>query len=169
MAAIFLDIADGALRLTLDVMLQVEGHSIVEKDEELLITDSVNRALQAVHTTAVLVLVPVSQVPDAIIAMQQGVQDYALLPLQPGEIPLKVERILARSSRGQRLDDSDHDPEALLLARVEKEHIFRVLRLCKGNQLQAARRLGIGRNTLWRKLKRYTAESETSPDEDQMV
>lgn len=169
MAAICLDIADGALRLTLDVMLQVEGHSIVEKDEELLITDSVNRALQAVHTTAVLVLVPVSQVPDAIIAMQQGVQDYALLPLQPGEIPLKVERILERSSRGQHLDDSDHDPEALLLARVEKEHIFRVLRLCKGNQLQAARRLGIGRNTLWRKLKRYTAESETSPDEDQMV
>jgi two-component system response regulator HydG len=34
------------------------------------------------------------------------------------------------------------------------EHIQRVLRVCKHNQAKAARILGIGRNTLWRKLKR---------------
>jgi propionate catabolism operon transcriptional regulator len=36
--------------------------------------------------------------------------------------------------------------------RDERRHIERVLRECGGNQSEAARRLGIGRTTLWRKL-----------------
>jgi two-component system response regulator HydG len=43
------------------------------------------------------------------------------------------------------------------LAEVEREHILRVLDACGGNQLEAARQLGIGRNTLWRKLRVYAA------------
>lgn len=39
------------------------------------------------------------------------------------------------------------------LAEVEREHIERVLDACGGSQSQAARVLGIGRNTLWRKLR----------------
>lgn len=38
------------------------------------------------------------------------------------------------------------------LAEVEREHILRMLEACGGSQLQAARVLGIGRNTLWRKI-----------------
>ncbi len=41
------------------------------------------------------------------------------------------------------------------LAEVEREHVLRVLQACKGSQTQAALALGIGRNTLWRKLQRY--------------
>jgi len=41
------------------------------------------------------------------------------------------------------------------LAEVERAHILRMLDACGGNQLEAARRLGIGRNTLWRKLRAY--------------
>jgi propionate catabolism operon transcriptional regulator len=44
--------------------------------------------------------------------------------------------------------------------REERAHIARVLRECGGNQSEAARRLGIGRTTLWRKLR---DESETPP------
>jgi propionate catabolism operon transcriptional regulator len=36
----------------------------------------------------------------------------------------------------------------------ELEHIRRVLKECNGNQVAACKRLGIGRTTLWRKLKR---------------
>ncbi len=43
------------------------------------------------------------------------------------------------------------DPE-LTLAMVERMHIERVLAACGGNQSEAARRLGIGRNTLARKI-----------------
>jgi two-component system response regulator HydG len=41
------------------------------------------------------------------------------------------------------------------LAEVEQEHILSVLRACRGVQSDAARVLGIGRNTLWRKLRGY--------------
>ncbi|MFV8755499.1 sigma 54-interacting transcriptional regulator [Nannocystaceae bacterium ST9] len=44
------------------------------------------------------------------------------------------------------------DPE-LSLATVERLHVERVLAACGGNQSEAARRLGIGRNTLARKLE----------------
>ena len=40
------------------------------------------------------------------------------------------------------------------LAEVEREHIQRVLIACDNNQVDAARVLGIGRSTLWRKLSR---------------
>jgi len=36
---------------------------------------------------------------------------------------------------------------------VEQEHIRRVLDYCGGNRSEAARLLGIGRNTLLRKLR----------------
>ena len=42
------------------------------------------------------------------------------------------------------------------LADVEHEHILRVLEACGGSQVEAARVLGIGRNTLWRKLRGYS-------------
>ncbi|MDP2340187.1 MAG: sigma-54-dependent Fis family transcriptional regulator [Deltaproteobacteria bacterium] len=51
------------------------------------------------------------------------------------------------SSAGARAGDPDLTLEAL-----EKEHIRLVLEAVKGNQSEAARRLGIGRNTLARKL-----------------
>jgi Nif-specific regulatory protein len=43
------------------------------------------------------------------------------------------------------------DPQ-LTLAELEKLHVHAVLDACEGNQSEAARRLGIGRNTLARKL-----------------
>lgn len=41
------------------------------------------------------------------------------------------------------------------LADVEREHVLRVLDACGGIQADAARVLGIGRNTLWRKVRSY--------------
>ncbi len=40
---------------------------------------------------------------------------------------------------------------------VESDHILDVVRQCKGNRAKAARLLGVGRNTLWRKLKQIDA------------
>jgi transcriptional regulator with PAS, ATPase and Fis domain len=39
------------------------------------------------------------------------------------------------------------------LADVEREHVRRVLELCGGSQVDAARVLGVSRSTLWRKLR----------------
>ncbi|MBK8801086.1 MAG: sigma-54-dependent Fis family transcriptional regulator [Fibrobacteres bacterium] len=45
------------------------------------------------------------------------------------------------------------------LAEVEKTHILRVLDAVDGNQTEAAQILGIGRSTLWRKLRDYGLEA----------
>jgi two-component system response regulator HydG len=43
----------------------------------------------------------------------------------------------------------------LSMAAMERKHIRRVLEHCQWNRSRAARELGIGYNTLWRKMKRY--------------
>lgn len=45
----------------------------------------------------------------------------------------------------------------LSLAEAERAHVLGVLDACGGSQAEAARVLGIGRNTLWRKLRGYAA------------
>ncbi|MGA8891255.1 MAG: sigma-54 dependent transcriptional regulator [Anaeromyxobacteraceae bacterium] len=46
-------------------------------------------------------------------------------------------------------------PALETLAEVERRHVLAVLDACRGNQAEAARILGIARNTLWRKLEAY--------------
>ncbi len=41
---------------------------------------------------------------------------------------------------------------------MEKKHIMEVLAACNGKKIEAARRLGINKTTLWRKMKRYNIE-----------
>jgi two-component system response regulator HydG len=48
------------------------------------------------------------------------------------------------------------------LAEVEREHIVAVVRACGGRQAEAARILGIARNTLWRKLEEYRRQDEAA-------
>jgi two-component system response regulator HydG len=45
--------------------------------------------------------------------------------------------------------------ELLPLAEVERRHVLRVLEKAGGNRKETARILGIGTNTLWRKLRVY--------------
>ena len=42
------------------------------------------------------------------------------------------------------------------LAEIEREYVLHVLGACGGSQAEAARILGIGRNTLWRRLRRWS-------------
>jgi len=150
MARIELDLSDRIHSMTLKVMLEAEGHRIVSQDGELLVTDPVPRAAERAGELPVLVLATASQVDAAVQAMRRGVFGYIFLPFQPGEAPLMVRRAL-ESKRPARQEDE----EALIsLDEAESRHILLTLRACKNNQAKAARVLGVGRNTLWRKLKR---------------
>jgi transcriptional regulator of acetoin/glycerol metabolism len=42
---------------------------------------------------------------------------------------------------------------------AEKETILQALQAANGNQTRAARALGMGRNTLWRKMKKNGIEA----------
>ncbi|HNZ47256.1 MAG TPA: helix-turn-helix domain-containing protein [Candidatus Hydrogenedentes bacterium] len=158
MACVLLNITSVPLRITLEVMLHLEGHTLSEIAGDAAVTDSLPHAADLAGQYPVLLLVPAAQVADAVGLMRKGVHDYALLPLQPGEVPFKIERILASLSAPAHDGVIETGQELKSLAAMEEAHIRLALRHCKGNQLQAAKLLGIGRNTLWRKLRRYAAQ-----------
>ena len=54
-------------------------------------------------------------------------------------------------------------PKLKTLAEVEREHVLRVLESCGGHQGDAARVLGVGRTTLWRKLRTLGARDLVKP------
>jgi two-component system response regulator HydG len=56
---------------------------------------------------------------------------------------------------GHVLVAGDHPRELQPLEEVERRYIMRVVEACKGNKSQAARVLGIGRKTLYRRLVSY--------------
>jgi ActR/RegA family two-component response regulator len=150
MARIQLLIADAPQRMTLHAMLEAAGHSMVDSSADVVFTDSVETAVKHADASKTFVLATASSVPDAVRAMRDSrVFGYIFVPLQPGEAVLAVEQATRSAS------SSSETAEAMRpLEDVEMEHIQRVLRVCKHNQAKAARVLGIGRNTLWRKLKR---------------
>ncbi len=74
--------------------------------------------------------------------------------IEPAHLP---EEIGERGERRAGGGGAGAGGELRTLAEVEREHVERVLAACGGNQVEAARRLGIARNTLWRKLRGYTA------------
>jgi two-component system response regulator RegA len=62
----------------------------------------------------------------------------------------------------QRIEESTEEPDledTPTLARAEWEHIMRVLADCNGNVSMAARRLGIYRSSLQRRLRKYAPRS----------
>lgn len=151
MARVRLEVDDPALRLTLKAMLENEGHIVGPGDAEVCICDSALAAVAAARTTTTLLLTNAMGVAEAVAAMRKGVLGYIHFPLVPGEAALMVQRAL---SGPETLARAAATPQRL--DAVERAHIEAVLRQCKHNQAEAARVLGIGRNTLWRKLKQYS-------------
>jgi len=164
MALIGFHIEDPAIRMTLKLMLEAEGHTIVDGDRgaPLLITDDLHWAVGHVSAAeAVLVLSPAEHLSAAVQTMRQGVFGYIFLPFLPGEAGLMVQRALARSAGApSRADETTGTIRSL--ESVEAAHILDTLRRCKNNQARAARLLGIGRNTLWRKLKKIQTLDKVS-------
>lgn len=70
--------------------------------------------------------------------------------------PITFREILQRIEENSEEPDLDDTPT---LARAEWEHIMRVLADCNGNVSMAARRLGIYRSSLQRRLRKYAPRS----------
>jgi two-component system, response regulator RegA len=109
------------------------------------------RALKEIDAaTRVVVLTGYSSISTAVDAMRLGATNYVPKPAD-------VDDILAAFARGEAppLEPPEPDYRAPSLARAEWEHINRVLSDCAGNISEAARRLGIHRRSLQRKLQKY--------------
>ena len=71
--------------------------------------------------------------------------------VEPDDLPPHV-------SAGLQLGPSPALPKQITLADAERDHILQTLERFGGNHSGAAEALGIGRTTLWRKLKEYGIE-----------
>jgi two-component system, response regulator RegA len=101
----------------------------------------------------VLVLTGFGSIATAIDAVRLGATNYLPKPADADDILAAFQRGSADVSTPP---DTDHEVPSL--ARAEWEHIHRVLADCGGNISEAARRLGIHRRSLQRKLRKRAPE-----------
>jgi DNA-binding NtrC family response regulator len=163
MARVSLHINDLANRLTLKTLLEADGHSIVLSDAEVAVYDQPEPAAEAAQTTPTLLLAHGHIPESAVRAMAHGVLNLIHLPLMPGEATLLVRRVAAQSGPGSNGGGEASTVDWPTMDQVEREHILHTIQHCRSNYTRAARILGIGRNTLWRKLNRYRAEGHLPP------
>jgi two-component system response regulator RegA len=111
------------------------------------------RDLKTLHAkTSVLVLTGFGSIATAVDAIRLGATNY--LPK-----PADADDVLAAFQRGETTAEPAREKyEVPSLARAEWEHIHRVMDQCGGNVSEAARRLGIHRRSLQRKLRKLAPE-----------
>ncbi len=103
-------------------------------------------------STTVVVLTGYGSIATAVEAVRLGAAEYLTKPADVDQIVAA----LTRTAPAAALRAADPGPEQVpSLARVEWEHINRVLADCDGNISKAARLLGIHRRSLQRKLERF--------------
>lgn len=108
----------------------------------------------------VLLLTGYASIATAVEAIKRGAHDYLAKPVDADA----VVRALLDGDAGPDIDDLVDAPDAPLpLRRLEWEHIQRVLTECEGNISETARRLGMHRRTLQRKLSKHPVRER--PDE----
>lgn len=111
--------------------------------------DVVRELLAIDPTTAVVVLTGYGSIATALEAMRLGARHYMAKPADADQILAALDGAFSPGA------GSVPSAEVPSLARVEWEHIQRVLVDCGGNVSKAARLLGLHRRSLQRKLLKY--------------
>ena len=101
----------------------------------------------------ILLLTGYASIATAVEAIKRGAHDYLAKPVDADAV---LRALLDGDGPAPADDDLPDAPEApLALRRLEWEHIQRVLTECDGNISETARRLGMHRRTLQRKLSKH--------------
>ena len=113
------------------------------------------RALHRIDpATKIVVLTGYGSIATALEAVRRGATHYLTKPADVDEVIASFERSAAQQGETALAADTEthHTPS---LARVEWEHIQRVLTDCGGNITKASKKLGIHRRSLQRKLAKF--------------
>jgi DNA-binding NtrC family response regulator len=123
-------------------------------------TERFRRGLMRLSSEASDVLLKYSW-PGNVRELEHAIERAILLSedniIQPEDLPSEI----TRPATGV------VNASAMTLAEIERQHILQRLDRCRGNRSEAARQLGISRNTLARKLKSYGMEDEEVEAENQ--
>jgi two-component system response regulator RegA len=112
--------------------------------------DVVEGLREVSSSMTIIVLTGYGSIPTTISAMKKGADYYLSKPADADQILAAYEKLQAPENVA-----ADALAEVPSLARVEWEHMQRVIADCGGNISQAARALGIHRRSLQRKLSKY--------------
>ena len=123
------------------VDLRMPGESGLEVIRQLRALDS---------TLTIMMITGYGSIATALEAIKIGADHYLTKPVDVDQILSAFEAIRSTGDTLQKVQESVPS-----LARVEWEHIQRILTDCGGNISQAARLLGIHRRSLQRKLLKY--------------
>ena len=117
------------------------------------------KLLQIEQATRIIILSGFGSIPASIDAVRAGAVNFLSKPADADDI-------LSAFMRGAEpsVPDGAVAFPAPSLARNEWEHIHRVLSDCGGNISEAARRLGMHRRSLQRKLRKRAPEDPAVPD-----
>ena len=111
--------------------------------------DAIPIILARCAETRIIVLTGYGSIATAVQAVKQGAFDYLTKPVQIDD--------LLNAFRGEGLASGDgKGADAQTLARREREYVEWVLAACGGNISRAARQLGLHRQSLQRKLRKFT-------------
>jgi len=103
------------------------------------------------ETICIMVLTGYGSIATALTATKLGANHYLSKPADVDEVLSAYQKFVS----GQEDMSGDASLAVPSLARVEWEHIQRVLGSCDGNISQAAKLLGLHRRSLQRKLAKY--------------
>ncbi|BBD80786.1 response regulator transcription factor [Aerosticca soli] len=110
----------------------------------------------------ILLLTGYASIATAVEAIKRGAHDYLAKPVDADAV---VRVLLDDDGPGAPDEEPPEAPEApLALRRLEWEHIQRVLTECDGNISETARRLGMHRRTLQRKLAKHPVRERPGGD-----
>ena len=127
------------------VDLRMPGKSGLEVVRELHRIDA---------ATKIIVLTGYGSIATALEAVRLGATHYLTKPADVDELIASFERGDTETS-SESPEAGSKTPETPSLARVEWEHIQRVLTDCGGNITKASEKLGIHRRSLQRKLSKF--------------
>jgi two-component system, response regulator RegA len=124
------------------------------------------RLIPELHTLVpdlrVLLLTGYASIATAVEAIKRGAHDYLAKPVDADAV---VRALLDGDSDTDDGDVPDAPEQPLALRRLEWEHIQRVLTECDGNISETARRLGMHRRTLQRKLGKHPVRERPDREE----
>ncbi len=143
-----------SLNAVRDADLSRFGYAIVDlrlrQDSGLDVIQAIKDEAPEIH---IVVLTGYGSIATAVQATKLGAAHYLTKPVDIDE----VERALQTAELAN--DEVPIPTEFQSLYRHEREYIEFVLAECEGNISQAARRLGLHRQSLQRKLRKYTPSS----------
>lgn len=121
------------------------------------------------HAPAVVMITAFGDINLAISTMKEGAEDFITKPWDNDELVEKLLVAIEKREHKQTVNEKASEAEQLkeqmkeqqetkrqmTLDELEKRHILEMIQECEGNMSDVAKRLGIGRQSLYSKLRKH--------------